>query len=298
MVVHFSHLSSFWSYDAFVVLDVLQVCAALSCCLACLSLPRRPVVEDEGTLVDGQYTVSALGRYSFSWAGVTLVLARNKKTLSLDDLPKLHVEGRSVHLQKYFMTLKKRDHLWKTLVFAHLPEILFQIVFTTFMSAAQFLPQLVMYQLLKRLESRAKGDSADRATWGLVATLGLAILMSAWSQNWLLWIVLARLGLPVRTELSVMIFAKATRRKDVKGVQKPKRATDTDVVNRTSVPIAFAGSNDQETAQTDSMSGSSPGQAEEVKVEAKSDEDVQKSRQSTINLVVRYAPFIICIQDD
>lgn len=298
MVVHFSHLSSFWSYDAFVVLDVLQVCAALSCFLACLSLPRRPVVEDEGALVDGQYSVSALSRYSFSWAGVTLVLARNKKTLGLDDLPKLHVKGRSVHLQKYFTTLKKRDQLWKTLVFAHLPEILFQTIFTALMSAAQFLPQLVMYQLLKRLESRAKGDSADRVTWGLVATLGLAILMSAWSQNWLLWIVLARLGLPVRTELSVMIFTKATRRKDVKGAQKPKRATDIDVVNQTSIPTAFAGSNDQETAQTGPMLGSSPGQADEVKVEVESEEDIQKSRQSTINLVVWCAPFIICIQDD
>lgn len=297
MLVHFSHLSSCWSYDAFVVLDVLQVCAALSCFLACLSLPRRPVVEDQGTPVDGQYTFSALGRYSFTWTGVTLVLARNKKTLGLDDLPILHLEGRSAHLQDYFTTLKKRDQLWKTLIFAHLPEILFQTVFTTLMSAAQFVPQLVMYQLLKRLESRANGGSADGVTWGLVATLGLAILMSAWSQNWLLWIVLARLGLPVRTELSAMIFAKATRRKDVKGVQKPKRATDM-VLNRTGIPTAFSGSNDQETAQTDPMSGSSPGQAEEVKVEADSEEDIQKSRQSTINLVVRCAPFIICIQDD
>lgn len=297
MVVHISHLSSFWSYDAFVVLDVLQVCAALSCFLACLSLPRRPIVEDQGTPVDGQYTASALSRYSFSWAGVTLVLARNKKTLGLDDLPKLHVEGRSAYLSEYFTTLKKRDQLWKTLVFAHLPEILFQTVFTTLMSAAQFLPQLVMYQLLKRLESRAQGDSADMVTWGLVATLGLAILMSAWSQNWLLWIVLARLGLPVRTELSAMIFAKATRRKDVKGVQKSKRATDKDVVNRTSIPTTLEGNNDQETTQTDPMSGSSPAQAEEVKREAAAEEDIQKSRQSTINLVVGCAPFIICIQD-
>ena len=295
MVVHFSHLSPFGSYDAFVVLDVLQLCAAVLCFLACLSLPRRPVVEDEGTPVDGQYTLSALGRYSFSWAGATLVLARNKKTFGLDDLPKLHVEGRSAYLQDYFTTLKKRDQLWKTLVFAHLPELLFQTAFTTVTSTASFLPQLVMYQLLKRLESRAEGNSADRVTWALAAALGSAMLLSSWSQNWLYWIVWARLGQPIRTELSVMIFGKATRRKDVKGMQNSKQAAGVDAANGIRIPTAFPGSKDQKTAETHPRSGSNPGQAEEVKAEDASEEDIQKSRQSTINLVVMFAPFIPCI---
>ena len=294
MVVHFSYLS----YDAFVVLEVLQICAAVICFLACLSLPRRPVVEDGGTRIDGQYTGSAFDRYSFTWAGATLVLARKKKTLGLDDLPKLHVEGRSAYLQEYLKTLKNRDQLWKTLVFAHLPELLFQTILSTFESVAQFLPQLVMYQLLKRLELRARGDSADKTTWGLVAALGLAMIVASWSQNWLFWIIWARIGQPIRTELSVMIFGKATRRKDVKGMQKSKQATNVDAVNGTNIPTAFPESNDQKTTDPHPISGSSPGQAEDVKAEDVLEEDIQKSRQSTINLVVRSASLIKCIQND
>ncbi len=294
--MHLSYLSSFWSYDAFVILDLLQVCAAVMCFLACLSLPRRPGVEEAGTPVDGQYTVSALGRYTYVWAGATLVLARRKKTLGLEDLPKLHVQGRSAYRQGYFSTLKTRDQLWKTLMFGHLAELLFQTLFTTFQSAAVFMPQLVMYQLLKRLEVRTKGDLADRATWALVIALGLAILVQAWSQAWLAWIVWARLGQPVRTELSAMIFSKATRRKDVKAMQKSK-ATDLDVVNGTSVPTTFVGTKDQISAEADPPSGSSPGQAEMAKADDVLEEDIQKSRQSTINLVVRLAPFVTHVQN-
>lgn len=297
MVILLLNLSSLSSHDTIFVSDVLQLCTAVLCCLACLSLPRRPVVEEGGTPVDGQYTVSAFGRYTFTWAGVTLVLARSKKTLGLDDLPKLHSEGRSADRQEYFSTLKARDQLWKTLVFAHLPELLFQTVFTTLQSAAQFIPQLVMYQLLKRLESRTKAASADRATWGLVIALGLAITLTALTQAWQAWIVWARLGQPVRTELSAMIFGKATRRKDVKGVQKSKQAIDVDAVKGTGVSTALLGKNDQKTAETHPMSGSSPGQAEMAKEEDPSGEDIQKSRQSTINLVVRSAPMITHVRD-
>lgn len=297
-MIHFSYLSAFSSYDAFAVLEVLQICAAVICFLACLSLPRRPVVEDEGAQVDGQYTGSALNRYSFTWAGATLVLARKKKTLGLDDLPKLHVQGRSAYLQEYLTSFKNRDQLWKTLVFAHFSEIMFQTFLSTLESAAQFLPQLVMYQLLKRLESRARGDSADTTTWGLVFALGLAMIVSSWSQNWLYFIVWGRLGQPIRTELSVMIFGKATRRKDVKGMQRSKQATDVDAADATNTPTAFPESSDQKTTETHQISGSSPGQAEDVKAEDVLEEDMQKSRQSTINLVVRPAPLIKCIQND
>ena len=291
MVTYYSHSSSFRSRDALTVLDMLQICAAVVCFLACLSLPRRPVVMEGGTQVDGQYTVSAFGRHSFTWAGITLVLARNKKTLGLDDLPKLHVKGRSAYRQEYFDTLKTRDQLWKTLLFAHLPELLFQTLFAILQSAATFVPQVVMYQFLKRLELRTKGESADLAIWGLVVALGMAIILTAYSSTWLTWILWARLGQPIRTEVSAMIFGKATRRKDVKGMQKSKQATDVGAVNGTGTSTAFSGTDDQEVA------GPSPGHAVTAQMEDSSEEDMQKSRQSTINLVVRLVPYITRIRD-
>ena len=296
LVMLLSRLSSFWFHDAFVILDMLQVCAAILCCLACLSLPRRPTVEDGGTPVDGQFTVTALGRYTFAWAGVTLVLARKNKTLGLEDLPKLHVEGRSAYRQRYLSTLKTRDQLWKTLMSAHILELVFQNIFTALQAAAQFIPEFIMYQLLKRLELRAKGASADRAIWGLVIALGLGIILAAWTNTWLHWIVWARLGQPIRTELSAMIFGKTTRRKDVKGMQKSRQVTGLDTANGASISTAFPGINDQETAQTHPMSGLAPDQTETMTAEDASEEDTQKSRQSTINLVVRLIPLLTNVQ--
>ena len=287
MVTYLSYSPALWSHNTFFLLDFLQLCFAAVCILACLSLPRRPVVEEKGTLVDGQYTASAFDRYTFAWAGTTLVLARNKKTLDLDDMPKLHVEGRSAYRLQYFSKLKIRDQLWKTLLFAHLPELMFQTLFTAFQCVSKFIPQLFMYLLLKRLESRTEGNSSDLRTWGLVVALGMAILLSGWTLTWLAWIVWARLGQPIRTELSAMIFGKATRRKDVKGMQKSKQATDIDSFNGTGISTAFPGTNDQKTTEAHPISGPSPGQAETAKAEEALEEDVEKSRQSTINLVVR-----------
>lgn len=287
MVIRLSYSSSFWSRDVSVVLDAIQLCAAILGCLACLSLPRRPTVEEGGTPVDGQYTASALGRYTFFWAGVTLVLARRKKTLGLDDLPRLHLEGRSAYRQEYLGKLKKRDQLWKTLLSAHLPEFLFQTIFVTIVSAAQFVPPLVLYQLLKHLELRVKGVTADREVWGLVIALGLALLLVGCTRAWLTWIVWARLGQPVHIEVSTMIFGKATRRKDVKGVRKSKQATAVHAVNGASPSTAFPGTNDQKTTETQPMSGATAGQAEIATAEDASEEDIHNSRQSTINLVVR-----------
>ncbi len=93
-----------------------------------------------------------------------------------------------------------------------------------------------------------------------------------------------------------MIFSKATRRKDVKAMQKSK-ATDLDAVNGTSVPTTFVGTKDQNSAEADPPSGSSPGQAEMAKADDVLEEDIQKSRQSTINLVVRLAPFVTHVQN-
>ena len=111
------------------------------------------------------------------------------------------------------------------------------------------------------------------------------------------WIVWARIGQPIRTELSAMIFDKATRRKDVKGVQKAKQVTEVDTVHATGVPVALSETDDQNNAETQPVSGSVPSQAGIAKVEDSSEEDVQKSRQSTINLVVRLTSLIIPKQD-
>lgn len=234
--------------------------------------------------MDGQYTACAFTSYTFGFAGELLALARNKISLDLEDLPKLHLWGRSSYLLQHFGAMtKKQDRLWKSIVFTHYPELLFQTAWAIMQSTLQFAPQLAMYQLLKLLEQRRKGAPAGSTAWVLVIALGVSIMFASWTQAWEHWICWARLGQPMRAELSAMIFSKALRRKDIKGVQKAKAPADL------GLPTTLVAAKDPDSQiQTDPLLGSETdlSQAAESSAEDASDEEIQKSRQSTINLVV------------
>lgn len=269
------------------ILVVVQIVAAIFCCVPSLLLPRRPFLVNADRIVDGQYTVSALSRYTFSWAGRILALARHKKTLDSEDLSRLHLRARSVHLQKDFESKKKRAHLWRGLIIAHYAEIIFQFIYAGVESAAQYVPQVSMYLLLNTIERRSKGTPSSKMAWIFVATLGLSIIFASWAQAWLYFIGYARLGQPVRTELSAMIFVKATRRKDVKAVQKAKDvAVQGDLFNST--PAEPQGPIPQTTVEQIPESGLDPALTHDVQTPDNAEEDIQKIRQSTINLVVSF----------
>ena len=269
------------------ILVVVQIVAAIFCCVPSLLLPRRPFVVDADRIVDGQYTVSALGRYTFSWAGRILALARHKKTLDSEDLARLHLRARSAHLQKDFESKRKRAHLWRGLITAHYTEIIFQFIYAVVESAAQYVPQVSMYLLLSTIERRSKGTPTSKMAWIFVATLGLSIIFASWAQAWLYFIGYARLGQPVRTELSAMIFVKATRRKDVKAVQKAKDlAVQADSFDST--PAGPQGPIPQTTVEQSAESGLDPALTHHVQTSDDVEEDIQKTRQSTINLVVSF----------
>lgn len=280
-----SYSKYLWTYNHLLSgLDAVQFLAAIISCISCLSVPRRPSLSEKEHAVDGQYTDSALSRYTFAWAGRMLFLARRKKTLDLLDLPKLHFKARSSYLQAYFDSMKKRDKLWRAIIMTHGGEIIFQTFYATFHSAAQFVPQLAMYWLLKSIEQRSKG-APTKAAWGLVFALGSSVIIASWGQAWNHWIAWARLGQPVRSELSAMIFTKATRRKDVKDVGKAK--TLSPMVNLTGTTATEANSpSGHNPTEPDPITGIDPVQGIIFKVGDEGEDDTQKSRQSTINLVV------------
>ena len=257
-----------WDFNIFIVLHAIQLLAGLISFLSCFAIPRRPSLALDNYAVDGQYTVSALGRYTFAWAGKTLRLARAKNKMSLEAIPKLHLRIRSAFLERHVSGLRKdKDHLLKTLLLAHGSALFFQTCFAVASSIVQFAPQAVMFALLKLLEQKADVSEFTRAAWPLVFALGLAILVSAWGEAWTHWMFITRLGLPLRTELAAMVFSKATRRIDVKGVQ-----TQNEQIPE-GTPLIPA-----DAVQASSQNAGEASDAME--------EGVQKSRQGTINLVV------------
>ena len=280
-------LSNTTDIKGYNILLLVQIVATILCCVSSSLLPRRPLIFSVGQLVDGQYTVSALGRYTFSWAGRILALARHKKTLESGDLSKLHLRARSAHIRKDFESKKKQDHLWRGLMIAHYAEILFQFIYAVVESAAQFVPQISMYLLLSTIERRTKGNTTPKMAWIFVFTLGLSIIFASWAQAWLYFVSYARMGLLIRTELSAMIFVKATRRKDVKAVNKAKdpavlRDPSTSNPAEPHAPIA------QTTIGKSPETGLDPALAQDIETLDNAEEDTQKTRQSTINLIVSF----------
>ncbi|KAL8643916.1 MAG: hypothetical protein Q9226_008040, partial [Calogaya cf. arnoldii] len=145
-----------------------------------------------------------------------------------------------------------------------------------------------MYKLLGLLEQRSHGNAIAEEAWGWVFGLGFAIIVSAWLETQMLWVVWARMGSLVRSELSALIFSKSTRRKNSKGHQKA-RTEGNIVANGATEPIANGLAN-QKQAQR--------GAPLPQPLDGDEDEEVQKSRQSVINLVAidtkRISDFATC----
>ena len=207
------------------------------------------------------YTTSALGRYTFSWVAHLLSLARERQRLNLDDLPKMDHHTRSKDLSHSWGKSEHPRRLWIELFLAHKEPLIIQWLLTLLQAFGNFAPQFVIYHLLKILEARVVGQPISPEAWIWVVVLTITTLGSSWIESWLFWISWAELAIPVRSQLSALIFEKAMRRKDVKGASKSKKEDTEDAPGSATVdPI----STDEEEAEGDSE---------------------PKGKQSTVNLI-------------
>ena len=250
---------------------LIQIAVSFVLACVCILLPRRPDIFRKGKPVDQQFTGSFLGRITFMWAGPLLRFTKQNKSLSIDQLPELDHVTRAKYLRQTFEErANKSRRLWKTIIMAHLPALMQQFIFVTLSCFLNFAPQLALLQILRALEVQAQGSSEPARAWIWVFGLGGSMLFGATLEEWVSWIVYSKLAIVVQAQLAAVIFAKAMRRKDVKSAQKSTQAD----------------------AEPDSQS--SPGSEAEPSAKRTSslDEDddgdensVQKTRQSTINLV-------------
>ncbi|KAL8748531.1 MAG: hypothetical protein Q9184_007237, partial [Pyrenodesmia sp. 2 TL-2023] len=270
------------------ILIVFQIACSSVSFLSCLLLDRRPCVFFKGLPVDGQYTVSTLNRWTFAWADELLSFAKRNHRLDLVHLPQLHLRLRSEYLEKLFNKEKRSNVLWRDLLRVHRLELVGQSLLAMTQGILQFTPQLAMYRLLELLEQRSEGAAVADEAWIWVAALGVSIIVTAWVEAFLYWVVWARLGSLIRSGLSALIFSKSTRRKDVKGHQKAS-ITGNIEANGVTEPAANGPVMQQQTQPDGPII--KPLNEEE-------DEEVQKSRQSVINLVAidtkRVTDFVSC----
>ncbi|KAL1645245.1 hypothetical protein SLS58_003952 [Diplodia intermedia] len=218
-------------------LAITRVCLALAGFLVCTLYPRRPEVTYNGRRVDAQRTTSAFSRYTYSWLSPLLSFASKKGLLHQDDLPSLDATSRSRDLHDDFIariasspsTSPSATPLWRKVMRAHAPALSMQYVLTTLDSVLIVAPQAAMFRLLKLLEQRANDGAnvtVEASLW--VLGLGAGIVVQNFFENWRWWVSYGYLNVPIRVQLSALIFAKSMRRKDVKGVQKKKEEEEED----------------------------------------------------------------------
>jgi ABC-type multidrug transport system fused ATPase/permease subunit len=263
-----------WSYldvpkpvNVYLTLTAVQLTGALALVLTYSSVPRRPDVYRNEKLVDRQFTTSLIGKFGFSWPGPILSFAARNKRLEIGDLPEVAYESRAKTLRQSFDQVGKMKKLWKSLFWSHKWAFISQFILVAITSVTNFLPQIALLFILKALEDRDSGRDSVFRLWMWVFALGLSVMISSWLEAWLFFVCFSRIGQPIFQQLAAVIFGKSTRRKDVKGVVKK---TPEDINRDGSMPA-----NERAGPQED----------DSTEKEDEVDDEEQKTRQSTINLV-------------
>jgi ABC transporter transmembrane region len=265
-LILWSHLDTPNPPNVYLTLTAIQLAVALGLVLTYSSVPRRPDVYRDEKVVDRQYTVSLLGRFGFSWPSPLLRFAARNKGLDIGNLPEIDYQIRSKTLRETFDRVGRQNRLWKSLFWSHKWAFVSQSILVAITSVTNFLPQIALFFILKALEGRDAGHDSVSRLWLWVFALGLSIVISSWLEAWLFFVCFSRIGQPVFQQLAAVIFGKAMRRKDIKGVTK-KILKDLNMNG--AIPV---------------NEGAGPKGEDSTKKDEDAD-DEQKTRQSTINLV-------------
>ncbi|KAK3328916.1 P-loop containing nucleoside triphosphate hydrolase protein [Apodospora peruviana] len=252
-------------------LHLVEISSTVCLGIAAFSIPRRPDVFHEGELVDRMFTVSAFSRFNFSWPSNILAISAKKKDLDMADLSRPDHFSRARDAVADWKRRNFKTSLWLSVILAHKKAFALQWFLTLCTSILNFTPQWIILQLLRILEHRRVSSTYGFDVWIWVVWLGVAIVAQSWVESYVFWLSWAELTIPVRAQLSALIFEKAMRRKDAKGADKSKKKTH---VEESAEPT-IAGPVGESTAADKPETPEDEDDSEELK----------KSKQSTVNLI-------------
>jgi ABC-type multidrug transport system fused ATPase/permease subunit len=256
-------------------LRVVSLVSGAALSMAGLSLPRRPDVYLGDEPVDRMYTVSAYSRFTFSWPAPILKIAAKKRNLDMSDLPRPDQYTRAKEASASFKAKSSSPRLWLSLILVHKFAFALQWFLTIVGSFLNFAPQWIILQILRILEQRRRPDGKyGLDVWLWVVWLGVAIIAQSWIESYQWWLGWAELAVPIRAELSSLVFEKAMRRKDVKSTNKAKKEEETSQVEESAEPTVGAAA--AESTGPDKV---------DINDETDDAEALKKSKQSTVNLI-------------
>ncbi|CAG8951038.1 hypothetical protein HYFRA_00006436 [Hymenoscyphus fraxineus] len=210
-------------------LHIVKLFAVLFAAIGSVCIPRRPEVYHGGKRVDGMLTTSALGRYTFSWVGDLIHLARYRGRIFDKDLRAMDHYTRAQDLSNAWRQRTHTRRLWIEVIVTHKAAFIRQWALTLLQAFGLFAPQFIIFHILQILEKRGTSQKVGSEAWIWVVTLTITTIAISCIESWMYWICWSELAIPVRSQLSSLIFQKALRRKDVKGLSKTdKKANASD----------------------------------------------------------------------
>ncbi|KAK3398126.1 P-loop containing nucleoside triphosphate hydrolase protein [Sordaria brevicollis] len=270
---------SLWDHNrTLFVLRAIELALAGTLAIASLSIPRRPDVFIDGEQVDRMFTGSALSRFTYAWPSKILDLAVKKRDLDLTDLNRPDHFCRAADTSADWKRRNYRHNLWLSVILAHKKAFSLQWGLTLCTAFLNFSPQWVILQLLRILENPEVGTSYGFGVWYWVFFLGVAMIAQSWVEAYVFWLSWSDLAIPIRAQLSALIFEKSMRKKDVKGAGKAK---EKEKATEPGEPLVAGPTG--EGAPSDAPP---PEPAAEVEAEDEDDSDeLKKGKQNTVNLI-------------
>ncbi len=196
----------------------LQIFLATSVIISSACIPRK---VDSVYGKDRESYTSFIGQQTFSWGSDVLKKGRSQASLDLHDLPILRDSMSASHLQSHLQSIMKGRNLglWPSIFVAHRATVALQNSLAILHSLAQLAPQYAVYSLLKNSESVDAGDGGNTrgsSQWWYVGGLGCSMIIATWIETQSLWMMWSRLVICIRSELTSLLFLKASRMNDVR----------------------------------------------------------------------------------
>ncbi|QPC60528.1 hypothetical protein HYE67_002759 [Fusarium culmorum] len=210
-----------------IIFLIVSALSAVALAFASTCLPRRPEVFHRNSAIDRQWTVSVLRRLTWSWVQPLLHQAAQRNDLGTEDVPQADSRLRSQDLRKQWDQLTRQESLFRSIVALYKGRMVVLWAVTLVRCAVSILPFWFMLKIINILEDRtAHVDSMQLMVFVLL--MALSNLLDSWMEGWAYWYSLESLALPIRSQISGIIFGKVLLRKNIRAAGGDESASETD----------------------------------------------------------------------
>ncbi|KAF4472248.1 ATP-dependent bile acid permease [Fusarium albosuccineum] len=213
--------------DPVSILYMISTISAVGLAVTSITLPRRPNVFFNNSKVDCQWTVSALNRYTWTWVQPLFRHALIHNDIGVEDVPQADAKLRSEHLTKDWDKLRSHQSLFRSILSVHRGKLALLWTVTLVRCAVSILPFWFMFRILNILQDRTAASHSVQLL-ALILCMAISNLIDSWMEGWAYWYSLSDVALPIRTQISGLIFDKALRRKNIKSASQDGHSSDSE----------------------------------------------------------------------